>query len=98
MLRLREVPRDQVDKDFLPLYDALFGSDRNPVEEPDAGTPGNWWTVFALVPDCMKHAVDGFKYYRGRNRFLSAESRELGQARDGFARGSQFIFSQHCKA
>ena len=24
--------------------------------------------------------------------------RELGQARAGFARGSQFVFSQHCKA
>ena len=29
---------------------------------------------------------------------LSAELRELGQARAGFARGSQFVFSQHCKA
>ena len=82
----------------MPLYDALFGPDRNPVEEPGTGTPGNWWTVFALVPDCIKHAVDGFKYYRGRNRFLSAESRELGQARDGSARGSQFVFSKHRKA
>ncbi|MCH2372500.1 MAG: carboxymuconolactone decarboxylase family protein [Pirellulales bacterium] len=100
MPRLREVPRDQVDKDLLPLYDALFGPDRDPVEEPGTatGTPGNWWTVFALVPDCMKHAVDGFKFYRGRNRFISAELRELGQARAGFARGSQFVFSQHCKA
>ena len=96
MLRLREVPRDQVDKDFLPLYDALFGSDRNPVEEPGTGTPGTWWTVFALVPDCMKHAVVGF--YRGRNRFISTELRELGQVAAGSARGSQFIFSQHFKA
>ena len=75
MPRLREVRRDQVDKDLLPLYDALFGPDRDPVEEPGTatGTPGNWWTVFALVPDCMKHAVDGFKFYRGRNRFISAD-------------------------
>ena len=32
MPRLREVPRDQVDKDLLPLYDALFGPDRDPVK------------------------------------------------------------------
>ena len=100
MSRLREAPRDQVDKDLLQLYDALFGPDRDPVEEPGTatGTHGNWWTVFALVPDCMKHAVDGFKFYRGRKRFISAELRELGQARAGCARGSQFVFSQHCKA
>ena len=55
MPRLREVPRDQADKDLLPLYDALF-VDRDPVEEPGTatGTPGNWWTVFALVPDCIE--------------------------------------------
>ncbi len=100
MLRLREVPRDQVDKDLLPLFDARFGPDRDPVEESGTatGTPGNWWTVFALVPDCIKYAVDGFKYYRGRNRFLSAESRELGQVAAGSARGSQFVFSKHRKA
>ena len=75
MPKLREAPRDQVDKDLLPLYDGLFGADRDPVEEPGTvtGTTGNWWTVFALVPDCMKHAVDGFEFYQGRNRFISAE-------------------------
>ena len=100
MPRLREAPRDKVDKDLLPVFDALFGADRDPVEEQGTatGTPGNWRTVFTLVPDCMKHAVDGFKFYRGRNRFISAELRELGQARAGCARGSQFVFSQHFKA
>ena len=85
MPRLREVPRDQVGKDLLPLYGALFGPDRDPVEEPGTatGTPGNWWTVFALASDCMKHAVDGFKFYPGRNLFISAELRELAQARAG---------------
>ena len=98
MLRLREVPRDQVDKDLLPLFDARFGPDRDSVEESGTatGTPGNWWNVFTLVRDCMKHAVDGF--YRGRNRFISTELRELGQVAAGSARGSQFVFSKHRKA
>ena len=51
-----------------------------------------------MVPDCMNHAVEGFKFYRGRNRHISPALRELGQARAGFGRGSQFVFSQHCKA
>jgi len=77
----------------------LFG-DRDPVAEPgtDTGTPGNWWTVFALVPDCLKHAVQGFQFYRDPARKLDPQLRELGQTRAGYARGSQFVFSQHCKS
>ena len=100
MPRLREVNRADADPSVLPLYDALFGADRDPVENPGTatGTPGNWWTVFALVPDCFNHAVAGFQFYRSKNRKISAQLRELGQARAGYARGSQFVFSQHCKA
>ena len=92
--------RADADPSVLPLYDALFGADRDPVENPGTatGTPGNWWTVFALVPDCFNHAVAGFQFYRSKNRKISAQLRELGQARAGYARGSQFVFSQHCKA
>ena len=45
------------------LYERLFG-DRDPVVSPGTatGTPGNWWTVFALVPDCFDHAVAGFAF------------------------------------
>ncbi len=100
MPRLREVPRGEAEESILPLYDALFGADRDPVANPGTatGTPGNWWTVFALVPDCFKHAVEGFQFYRSKNRKLNPKLRELGQARAGYARGSQFVFSQHCKA
>ncbi len=100
MPRLREVGRDEADASVLPLYDALFGKERDPVKEPGTatGTPGNWWTVFALVPDCFNHAVAGFQFYRSRDRKISPKLRELGQSRAGYARGSQFVFSQHCKA
>lgn len=100
MPRLREVSRSEADESILPLYDALFGADRDPVTHPGTatGTPGNWWTVFALVPDCFNHAVAGFQLYRSKNRKIKARLRELGQARAGYARGSQFVFSQHCKA
>ena len=98
MPRLREVKRADADASVLPLYDALFGKDRDPVEQPGTatGTPGDWWTVFALVPTVFNHAVAGFQLYRGSS--LEPRLRELGQSRAGFARGSQFVFSQHCKA
>ncbi len=77
----------------------LFG-DRDPVTEPgtSSGTPGNWWTVFALCPDAFDHTTAGFQFYRSKNRQLSAKHRELGQIRAGYVAGSQFVFSQHSKA
>ncbi len=99
MPRLREVSRAEAVPEVLELYDMIFGQ-RDPVAEPGTatGTPGNWWTVFALVPDVFRHAVAGFGLYRSDKRKLDPKLRELGQTRAGYARGSQFVFSQHCKA
>jgi alkylhydroperoxidase family enzyme len=100
MPRLRQVPRADADASVLPYYDHLFGPDRDPVAEPgtDTGTPGDWWTVFALVPDVLQHAVAGFGLYRSPARRLDPLLRELGQTRVGWARRSRFVFSQHCKS
>jgi alkylhydroperoxidase family enzyme len=99
MPRLRQVPRADADPFAQQLYQVLFG-DRDPVAKPGTatGTPGNWWTVFALVPDAFKHTTEGFQFYRSPKRKISPKLRELGQIRAGWARGSQFVFSQHCKA
>jgi alkylhydroperoxidase family enzyme len=99
MPRLRQVPKDEAHETARTLYRMLFG-DRDPVASPGTatGTPGNWWTVFAGVPDCFDHAVQGFAFYRSAKRKLSPQLRELGQLRAGYARGSRFVFSQHCKA
>jgi alkylhydroperoxidase family enzyme len=99
MPRLRQVPRAEAPADVQTVYDLLFHG-RCPVAEPGTatGTPGNWWTVFALVPDCFRHAVAGFGFYRSPQRKLDPRLRELGQMRAGFLRESQFVFSQHCKA
>lgn len=99
MPRLREVPRAEIEPALQPVFDALFG-DRDPVTEPGTatGTPGNWWSVFALVPECFQHSMTGFQLYRSRARKLSPKLRELGQTRAGYARGSQFVYSQHCKS
>src|SRR5258708_5803874 len=97
---LRQVPRAEAKAEIvLRMYDLLFG-DRDPVSRPGTatGTPGDWWTVFALAPDILKHAVDGFAVYRHPDRKIDPVLRELGQTRAGWVRGSQFVFSQHCKS
>ena len=98
MPRLRQVPLDEAHDAARGIYRALFGG-RDPVAEPGTatGTPGNWWTVFAAVPDCFDHAVQGFAFYRSPKRKLDPKLRELAQSRAGYSRGSQFVFSQHCK-
>jgi len=98
---LRQVPRGEVTSEYVTrIYDRLFGKDRDPVAEPgtETGTPGDWWTVFALVPDVLKHAVDGFALYRSPERAIDPVLRELGQTRAGWVKESQFVFSQHCKS
>lgn len=100
MPRLREIPRAEVtDKGTLKLYDLLFG-ERDPVAQPGTatGTRGDWWTVFANSPDILRHAAQGFALYRDPARKLDPVLRELAQTRAGWARGSQFVFSQHCKS
>ena len=81
------------------MYNLLF-DDRDPVAEPGTatGTPGDWWTVFANVPDVLEHAVQGFGVYRSPKRELDPVLRELAQTRAGWTAGSQFVFSQHCKS
>jgi alkylhydroperoxidase family enzyme len=82
------------------MYTFLFGADRDPVTTPgtSSGTPGDWWTVFALVPEVFDHSVAGFALYQSSASVLDPKLRELGQCRAGWARGSQFVYSQHCKA
>ena len=96
---LRQVPRTEITNETMEYYfNRLFG-DRDPIDEPGTatGTPGDWWSVFALSEDIFQHAVDGFKVYRSPERKLNPVYRELGQARAGWTMGSQFVFSQHCK-
>jgi len=99
MPRLKQAGRETGNPFANQIFDLLF-EDRDPIAEPGTatGTPGNWWTVFNIVPDAFKHTTEGFQFYRSKNRKLDPKLRELGQIRAGFAVGSQFVFSQHCKA
>ena len=100
MPRLRQVSRAEATSEVvLKTYDLLFG-DRDPVAEPGTttGTSGDWWTTFALVPDVLEHANRGFALYRSPKRKLDPVLRELAQTRVGWAKSSQFVYSQHCKS
>jgi len=99
MPRLRQISKADAHPLAQQLYKTLFG-ERDPVKEPGTatGTPGNWWTVFAVVPDVFDHAVAGFQLYRSSKRKLDPKLRELGQTRAGWGRASKFVYSQHCKA
>ena len=103
MPRLRGVSKKDTNEVVGKFYQGLFG-DRDPVEEPGTatGTPGNWWTVFALVPYIFEHATNHFGMFgmfaEKSVSQLDPITRELGILRAGYTQGSQFVFSQHCKA
>jgi alkylhydroperoxidase family enzyme len=99
MARLRGVPRAEVtSQEILDTYQILFG-DRDPTVEPgtDTGTPGDWWTVFALEPGLFHIMRDRQKWQYSPERKLDPLLREVALARTGWVVGSQFVFSQHCK-
>ncbi|MCU1359641.1 MAG: hypothetical protein JWN99_930 [Ilumatobacteraceae bacterium] len=100
MPRLHQVSRADAQAPIVTAMNDLLFGDRDPVAEPgtETGTPGDWWTVFANVPDVLEHAVKGFGLYRSPARTLDPVLRELGQTRVGWAAQSQFVFSQHCKS
>ena len=103
MPRLTGVSKKDVSGTIAKYYQALFG-DRDPVKEPGTatGTPGNWWTVFAKVPYIFDHATSHFGMFGMFSdksvSQLDPLARELGILRAGYTQGSQFVFSQHCKA
>src|SRR5215469_12001371 len=96
MPRLKSIPRDEASPDVVKSYQQIFGEGRDPVAEPGtaSGTPGNWWTVWANTPGILK----AFSAYPMAGAPLDETLRELAIARTGYARASQFVFSQHCKA
>ena len=100
MPRLKQVTRAQATGNIRTYYDQLFG-ERDPVSQPGTatGTPGHWWTVFALRPHIFDHATNLFGMVGDKNASpLDAKLRELAIMRVGFTQASQFVYSQHCKA
>jgi alkylhydroperoxidase family enzyme len=92
MPRLRELTEQEVPAEFADRLKEIFGTGglKNGTL---TGTPGNWWTIWARVPGILK----AFSAYSYRDAPLDPQLRELALIRTGYVRGSQFVYSQHCK-
>ena len=98
MSRLRQVPKAEASAEVRAIYQEFFG-ERDPVAEPGTatGTPGDYWTTFALVPDLMVQARDCLLGMLEPGRQLNPQLRELAILRTGIVGDSRFEYSQHMK-
>ncbi len=98
MGRLRQVSLAEAPPEIKELYKQFFG-DRDPVKEPGTatGTPGDYWTTFALVPDLLFQARNSLGALLAPGRKLPAPLRELAILRTGIVGDSKFEYSQHLK-
>jgi alkylhydroperoxidase family enzyme len=98
MRRLRQVSLAEATPEIKELYKQFFG-DRDPVANPGTatGTPGDYWTTFALVPDLLFQARTSLMALMQPGRKLPAQLRELAIVRTGIVGDSRFEYSQHLK-
>ncbi len=98
MGRLRQVSKAEASPEIRELYKQFFG-DRDPVAEPGTatGTPGDYWTTFALVPDLLFQARNSLMALMSPGRVLKPKLRELAILRTGIVGDSRFEYSQHLK-
>src|ERR1700681_1653749 len=98
MGRLRQVSRAEASPEIRELYTQFFG-DRDPVAEPGTatGTPGDYWTTYALVPEILTASRDSLMGMLQPGRPLDARFRELAILRAGIVGDSRFEYSQHMK-
>jgi alkylhydroperoxidase family enzyme len=98
MRRLRQVAKAEASPEVLEVYTQFFG-DRDPVAEPGTatGTPGDYWTTFALVPDLLQMARRDLLGLLQPGRKLDPQLRELAIVRTGIVGDSKFEYSQHMK-
>ncbi|MGZ5185617.1 MAG: carboxymuconolactone decarboxylase family protein [Caldimonas sp.] len=103
MPRVKQQPLSQAHPRAKDYYKVIFDG-RCPVEHPgtESGTPGHWWSTIALRPYIFDHAADHLKMYGffspASVSELDKQLREIAITRVGYAVGSQFVYSQHCKA
>jgi alkylhydroperoxidase family enzyme len=99
MTRLGSPRRSEIaSEEIHRRFDHLFG-DKDPAVEPGTkeGTPGTWWTTMANEPGVFHLIEERHKWQYSEERALSPLHRELALTRTGWARGSQFVYSQHRK-
>jgi hypothetical protein len=82
--RLRQVSLSEASPEIRKIYQNFFG-DRDPVAQPGTatGTPGDYWTTFALVPDILQMSRDSLFALLQPGRVLKPRFRELAILRTG---------------
>lgn len=98
MPRLKQVSLAEATPEIKELYNQFFHG-RDPVAAPgtDTGTPGDYWTTFALVPDLLFQARNSLMALMQPGRKLPAQLRELAIVRTGIVGDCKFEYSQHLK-
>jgi len=96
--RVRQVSLAEAAPEVCKLYRQIFG-DRDPVAQPGTGTgsPGDYWTTLALVPDILKMSSDALFALLQPGRKLEPRFRELAILRTAIAGDCRFEYSQHLK-
>jgi len=96
--RVGQVPLAEAAPEVRKLYQQIFG-DRDPVAQPGTatGTPGDYWTTLALVPDILKLSSDALFALLQPGRKLEPRFRELAILRTAIAGDCKFEYSQHLK-
>lgn len=96
--RLKQVSLKEASPEIREIYKQFFG-ERDPVAEPGTatGTPGDYWTTFALVPDILKMSRESLFALLQPGRALKPRFRELAILRTGIVGDSRFEYSQHLK-
>ena len=96
--RLKQVGLKDASPEVRKIYQQFFG-DRDPVAEPgtSTGTPGDYWTTYALVPDILEMSRDALFALLQPGRVLKPKYREFAILRAGIVGESRFEYSQHMK-
>ena len=96
--RVRQVSLAEATPEVRKLYQQIFG-DRDPVASPGTatGTPGDYWTSLALVPDILKLSADALFALLQPGRKLEPRFRELAILRTAITGDCKFEYSQHLK-
>jgi alkylhydroperoxidase family enzyme len=96
--RVRQVSLGEATPDIRKIYQQIFG-DRDPVAQPGTttGSPGDYWTTLALVPDLFKLATDIVWASLQPRRKLEPRYRELAILRTAIVGDCKFEYSQHLK-
>jgi alkylhydroperoxidase family enzyme len=96
--RVRQVSLAEAAPEVRKLYQQIFG-DRDPVAQPGTatGSPGDYWTTLALVPDILKMSADALFALLQPGRKLEPRFRELAILRTAIVGDCKFEYSQHLK-